>query len=273
MDKGQAIIHFKSSGCGGDVIYQLSGIKAACEKADAKAVIHLVEGVRAHYYDGNTHHGDGYMLNRQMIMMLTPLLKAQPYVHEVCFWKGAPEGTPIVDFDLVRQMDTGMPQHDIKKWFLQLYPYMACDLSQRWLNIWDLDVPYLDEYHEKYKNKIVCSFSSRYRNPFVRYDFLNKVDNDIIFLGLQHEYQEFIKQVPKALYIEVQDFLEMAKIIDSCKLFLGNQSLGLALAEALKAPRLIEMFLNAPNCIPYGENAYEALNQKTLEYFFKELMK
>jgi len=65
----------------------------------------------------------------------------------------------------------------------------------------------------------------------------------------------------------------MAKIIDSGKMFIGNQSLGLALAEALKAPRLIEMFLNAPNCPCYGENAYEAMNQRVLEFYFKELIK
>ena len=78
-------------------------------------------------------------------------------------------------------------------------------------------------------------------------------DQDIIFVGLDSEYQSFKNMYsfePKR--VNVKDALHMAQIINSCRLFIGNQSMAFAIAEQLKVPRILEQYAHAPNVIPQG---------------------
>ena len=67
-------------------------------------------------------------------------------------------------------------------------------------------------------------------------------------------------------------FLELAEIIKSCKLFIGNLSFGYALAEAIKVPRLLESQPDFPLVYPNGENAYDFYFQEHFELLFKKLI-
>ena len=63
--------------------------------------------------------------------------------------------------------------------------------------------------------------------------------------------------MPDLRFKPVTDFLEMAIIVNSCKLFIGNQSFPFALAEAMKVKRLLEVYYKAPNVGVQGKNGSE----------------
>ena len=86
----------------------------------------------------------------------------------------------------------------------------------------------------------------------------------------EHEYfcSTWNMEVP---YLMVDNFLELAESIQSCKFFLGNASSCFQLAEALKVPRLLEICPMIPNVIPVGEKAYDAYHQVHIEYLFSKL--
>ena len=81
------------------------------------------------------------------------------------------------------------------------------------------------------------------------------------------------KMVPQIKFRPVNDFLEMASIISGCRLFVGNQSFPFALAEALKANRLLEVSVVCPDVCVSGENGQQFYFQEHFEYLVKKLYK
>ena len=72
-------------------------------------------------------------------------------------------------------------------------------------------------------------------------------------------------------FYDCKDFLEMAMIIKSSRLFIGNSSLGIDIAEALQIPRLLEACPYFPARQVHGKNAYDFYYQIHFEKFFKIL--
>ena len=68
-----------------------------------------------------------------------------------------------------------------------------------------------------------------------------------------------------------KDLLEMAQIIKSSKFFLGNMSVGYALSETLKVPRLLEGCPETPYVQPVGNNGFDFFFQPHFEKLFKYL--
>ena len=63
------------------------------------------------------------------------------------------------------------------------------------------------------------------------------------------------------------DFLETAQIIKGSKLFIGNQSVCFSIAEAMKHPRILEVFHKNSNCMPSGADGYVHLDNNLLETY------
>ena len=72
-------------------------------------------------------------------------------------------------------------------------------------------------------------------------------------------------------YLVVNDFLEMASHINSCKLFVGNQSFPFSIAEGLKVNRVLELCTWCPNVIVAGGNARDFYYQDHFEKNVAEL--
>ena len=64
----------------------------------------------------------------------------------------------------------------------------------------------------------------------------------------------------------------MATIINSCRLFIGNQSFPFSVAEGLKANRLLEVYPKAPNVIVEGAGANDFIYQPQFEYAVERLL-
>ena len=104
----------------------------------------------------------------------------------------------------------------------------------------------------------------------ISYAFLNKFENSL-FVGLKSEYDNLKTVITNLEHFECKDFLELASIVKSSKVFIGNLSFGYALAESIKVKRLLESGANFPLVYPNGENAYDFYFQKHFEELFLKL--
>lgn len=257
------MLKFKHSGNTGDVIASLAAVKNLCEQADTRAIIYLWLDRPAFYYTGAIHpvqtDGQMVMLNERMFDMIKPLLMSQAYVSDVIAWKGEKVD---VDLDQIRDKYVGLPYGAIQRWYFYAFPNAACDLNDPWINFSDREKPD-NEF-------IIVNRTERYTNPNINYFFLRNYNCK--FAGTEKERQIFNKTFD--LNIEPlgnNDFRELAIQMKRCKFFIGNQSSCWNLAEAMKVPRVLEVCGFAPNCIPYGKNAYDFYHQIGLEYYVEKL--
>ena len=185
-----------------------------------------------------------------------PLLKKQKYIDKVDIFKNEKID---VNLNLFREMPINFNIDSIR-WYFHITGIHS-----------KMDEPYLENIgNHQLKNKIVIIRSKRRRNYLINYNFLKNY-NDLLFLGLEDEYEELKKDIPNLEFFDCKDFLEMAEIINSCKLFIGNLSFGFTLAEGLKKPRLLESGPDFPLVYPNGQDAYDFYFQKHFENNFKKI--
>jgi hypothetical protein len=162
---------------------------------------------------------------------------------------------------------------------------MVCDLGEPWvtrLYNWD-NVPEdlsgeewksIEGTYAQFKNNIIISHTERYINPYITYNFLKDYTGKLIFVGTKKEHQLFCDQNKLQFeYLDVPDFLYLARAINACKFFIGNASFCWHLADSMKVPRILEYCSQFPNSAPTGKNGYQFLTQQALEYYFNKLLK
>jgi hypothetical protein len=241
----------------GDLIYAMPGIKQVCEVYKGHGVIYIHLDQQWNTTDGKVRVG----MTKRDYDNIRPLLMAQPYIYDVQPWV---DQKFAVDLDLPYKVDVNIPYGYIPRWFSHCFPDMASDLGEKWLETHKSDM---------YRNTVVINRTSRYTNPIINYKFLKPYQNDIVFVGHIDEYLKFCKENDlDVLRFEAADLFDVAFIINSCKFFIGNQSLCFAIAEGLKVPRVLEASATLPNVIPHGKNGFDFLHQKNLEYYFFKLM-
>lgn len=122
----------------------------------------------------------------------------------------------------------------------------------------DLTPKYFDvEPHVEFaaRRPIVVNRSTRYHGKAMNWDYLLHDFTDIIFVGFKDEYDVFYNQTGvKCDFYQVRNMLDMARLIKASSAFVGNQSLGFALAEALKVNRIQELCTWVPNVVPQSWN-------------------
>jgi hypothetical protein len=254
---------FKISVYAGDVIYCLPGIKHVCEKADTTAEIYLwLDREWGDSVQGQKHP---YGLNEYVLNMIRPLLETQPYIHSVSRFEGQEVKVDLDEFRTNRV--TSMPYGSITRWPMQIWPDMQCDLAPAWLSV---DQLFLDD--PQALNKIIINRSARWNNTMMHYWFLRDYKEGLIFAGLPEEHEKFCKDWELDIpLLKVDNFLQLAVAMKSCRFFIGNQSMCFAIAEAMKIPRILEVCPYAPNVIPCGRDGYDALHQFAMEWLVKDL--
>jgi len=260
-------IRYKTSSPCGDLISYLAGIKKMYSDTGKKALIYQRLDMVGAGYNGSIHpfnseDGEPVCFTRYMFDMVRRLLITQDYVEDYIVYDGQE-----VDFDMDKtrlETFTNQPLGSLNRWPFYVFPQMATDLSK----------PYISVPQETaYKDKVIINFTQRYRNHFLNYFFLKNHKDNLIFAGTQKERDLFCKQWDLDIpLLQIDDFYDYAKVINGCKFFMGNQSMGFQIAEAIKAPRLLEIFQLMPNVIPIGENAFDAYHQVPMEYFFSKLL-
>jgi len=258
---------FKLSVFSGDAVYLLSAIRHVCLQAKTKAEIYLwLNRPWADSVEGQKHP---YGINEYALTMMKPLMESQNYI--ACFqeWKGE---DIKVDLDEIRTKTfSTMPQGSIMRWAGQIWPDMQPDSSKAWIDVVDATWDHYVDIKTNVEGSILINRTGRWRNDMINYWFLREYQEKLLFVGLQEEHEAFCKEWElKIPLLKVNNFLELAIAIRSCRYFIGNQSLCFALAEAMKVPRLLEVCRYAPNVIPSGAHGYDFLHQFALEWFVKD---
>ena len=232
-------LSFLHSGHIGDIINVLPVIKELSKTHKCNLYIGVNKPIEVKY----SHNAAGSVyINEKLFNMLHPLLKSQQFINKVEMFK---KQDIDINFDIIRELPINLLFDNLR------YSFQIAGIQP------DIEEPYLSvQQHEKITNKIVIQRSFRYRNQFINYKFLENYDN-IFFIGTKDEHEDLKKEIKNLQFYDCKDFLEMAMIIKSSQLIIGNQSLGITIAEALKTPRLLEACPNFPAHQIHGKNAYD----------------
>lgn len=252
-------IIFHSSLLLGDLIYALPGIKQVCRRYNRNALIYLGLNTKwpmADVIDRN----NGITLTQQSLDMIYPLLINQDYIEDVRPHNNEPFA---VNLDKIMEAPINLPYGYLPRWFFYVFPEMSCDLTVPWLDVGE---------YRPLDDMIIINRTSRYHNPNISYKFLQQYSKNIVFIGLEDEHKAFCDEFFEVTPLKIDDYLDMAIAISSCRLFIGNQSFCFAIAEALKVPRILELYSPLPNVIPHGERAFDFYGQGAFEYYVKEMM-
>lgn len=259
-------ITYKTSSPSGDLISFLAGIQQMHKETGKKGIVYQrLNMVGVGYADAihpySNQEGEPVAMTKEVFDMLVPLLRSQDYIEDYRIYNGEQID---MDFDLIRlERYTGQPNTSLARWYSYVFPQMSSDLSK----------PHLKIYGKKPNGKVVINFTQRYRNHIICYNFLREYQDKIIFAGIKKERDLFCEQwgldIP---LLQVNDFLELARIINNSLFFLGNASMCFQIAEALKVPRILETFPRMPNVIPTGENAFDYYGQSEVEFYFRKLI-
>ena len=249
-------LNLTHSGNAGDIIYALPTIKKIYELTGANINLYLRLGKPANLPNYNIHPLGNVMLNKTMADMLLPLIQSQHFIHKCELYS---DQEIDIDLDYFRAGVIPM-QGNIARWCSYITG-VSPDLSNNWLEI---------KPDDKFSDKIVIARSGRYQNSAINYSFLIQYPN-VVFIGIESEYKDIRNCIPEITWVQVTDFLQMARMISGCKFFIGNQSFPYSIAEALKVPRILEVSFEVINVVPEGKNGFDFFFQEHFEWLVENL--
>ena len=251
--KNQKKLTFLHSGHLGDLIYALPVIKELAKDHDCHFYIQANKIMPVEYFK---HPSGSVFIDDRMLNLFLPLMKKQKFIHKAEKYN---HQEIDINFDLFRELPVNI-HFNSPRWYFHIAGIQV-----------DLTDPYMDvEPHEKVKNKIVIHRTFRHRNQFINYKFLENY-KDLVFVGTKDEYEDLKRDVKNLEIYDCKDYLDMARVIKSCKFFIGNQSVAYPMAEALKVPRILEAEPNFPVVQPIGKNAFDFYYQPHFEKWCKYL--
>ena len=251
----QEEISFLHSGHLGDVINALPVLKQLSKKSKCNLYLQVGKNLERDAINYK-HKGDKIYMTERMVDMVLPLLKNQDYISKVEIFDNQKID---IDLNLFRKMPMNFNLDEVR-WYFHLTG-VHVDLSKQYL--------FANE-HQLIKKKIVIMRSTRRKNTFINYKFLRNF-KDVLFLGLQEEYEDLKKEIPNLEYYDCKNFLEAAEIIKSSKFFIGHSSFGFTIAEGLKVPRIMESYPDFPVIYPNGGLGYDFYFQKHFEKICERL--
>ena len=253
--KSKDTISFLHYGHLGDIINSLPVIKEISKEKKCILYIQIEKKIPSHVASKDHPFGEVY-LKEKPVKKLLPLLQSQKFLSKTEIFKGQEID---IDLNFFRELPINFNIDSIR-WYFHLTG-KSPELSESYLQV---------PNHNKFQNYIVVMRSLRRQNQFIDYSFLSNYKN-IVFVGLQEEFEKLKGQINNLEYFDSKDFLELASIIKNSKMFIGNLSFGYALAEAIKVPRLLESGPNFPLVYPNGSNAYDFYFQPHFEELVKTL--
>ncbi len=224
------------SGNAGDILYSLPSIRALGVRHVILNVFRSFDPLRK--------------LTREAADALVPLLMAQDYIDRVTVVQaGVPlEGIDSTCINVDYVLDR-FRHHDIDRNHL-MYAHaraMGVDI--------DPNIPFLSVSPCAEEPGVVICLTPRYRGlseEFIR-DVARYFEH-ITLVAIPEEWQTISGLAGEVR--KCKDFLEMARLIQSARLFIGNPSLASAIAEGLKVPRIIDLPLSLANAFPIGPRGY-----------------
>lgn len=230
---------FRHSGNLGDIIFSLPTIIAL--------------GGGKLYLSNTTPGVETRKFTDTMLAQMRELLSTQSYLTSVEKWNGED-----IDYDLDKFRKIFACYDHIARWHLKAFDAQF-DLTKAWL----------ENIKPARTKEIVINDTLRDDDMPLNWDALRGLEDRCVFIGLEHEYKGWTEGSKLDVkWHPTKTIMEFAQIIRGAKLFIGNQSFGFALAEAMKIPRILEMHRHCPSCMPLSENARIVLTEKILKHPF-----
>jgi hypothetical protein len=252
--KTQKKLNFLHSGHAADIVNLLPVIKELSSDHECNLIININKPLKYYY----KHPAQGVFINEKIFSMLKPLLDNQDYLNSVQVFSNQPID---IRLDMYRDMPINQLFDNIT--YASIATGIQPNYSQPFLKVQD---------HSELTNKIILQRTFRYRNDFIKYDFLNDY-KDLFFVGTKDEFLDLKKEIKSLNFYNCKSFLDMASIIKSSKFVIANSSIAFPIAEGLNKPRLLESCPYFPAAQPHGSNAYNFYFQPHFESLFNKLMK
>jgi hypothetical protein len=164
----------------------------------------------------------------ERVKMFSRLLESQEYIRTVKFHNGRE-----VEFNL-------------DEFRARFNDYAQCEtLVQMHCRKWDvpehvLDIPWIEVVPVK-EAEVVVNLTTRWRNvDFPWKQVYSKYKDVMAFVGSQEEHAQFETHYGLVRHSKTKDLYDVASIIAGSKLFIGNQSMPLAIAHAMQHPTVCE---------------------------------
>lgn len=256
----------------GDIVYSLPTVKAL--------------GGGIFYVDHFTRYWHKEPLGKKSALMMVELLETQEYIVEAGLYDGQP-----VTHDLDKFRDTAVRNighhfvngfmNDISNTFFgglfnDMHNKIFNDVNMHLpLSHWramgqqgrlDLSKPWLTGIEKKEAAPIVVCKTPRYSGK-LDWMALQEYEDRCVFIGLETEWQAFRRSFFDIKFYQVKNLLEFAMVVAGAKLYVGNQSFGLALADGMMMPRVAQLWELNPNRLPPADNYQETLTRSFVEKY------
>jgi len=200
-------------------------------------------------------------LKKDSFLKLKELIEMQPYINNFSILDSNDIDDTYINLNKFRDFPrrTIETQHLIQTHIDSVNKYYNYNLPEYNHKSW-LFVPKTKWKHDY----IVIQRSDRYHNGSFNYTDHIESGLKIIFCGTSSEYTKF-KNTYTSLDVEhviPKDFLEFAILIRNSKYYIGNQSLGSSIAQALSHPQIQETHRKESNCKPAQRLLYGSIKSK-----------
>lgn len=186
----------------------------------------------------------------ERMYVIQSLLESQPYIKEMIQLDGHEVHWNASEFRQYHAKDHSLSySHWLHYKGQKSLPKVELDLQQPWLGGIKPD--------PRSKGKVAIHRTGRYQNQFFRWkSVMDRYSDVAFFMGTVDEHKRFTEEFGRIEYIQTRDLLEMAQLIAGSEMFMGNQSVGLAIAEGLKHPRVAEICPWQPDVMIGGGQVY-----------------
>jgi len=186
-------------------------------------------------------------MSKETLEFLRPLLENQPYIRKVQIHLSE---TIKYDFTEFRKSKKG---RNLAEWQAD-YIGSRIDVKRPWLTV------------PSNLGLSIINRSMRYRNPIWDEIWPLMLANrkNAVFVGLEEEHQDFVSRYGPIHHEKVENALQLAVLIASAPIFIGNQSFPYSIAEAVKTNRIQESYPDNPDCIFEKENSKYILKYSDL---------
>jgi hypothetical protein len=204
-------------------------------------------------------------MTRTRADFILPLLRAQSYVTEAMFQE-QPEGITHDYADLRITTYKRDDRDSLSDWAARHagIPEGALDTSP-WLKA----DPIAD-----YAGKVIVNKTKRYQNtqfPWMR--ILQRNKGQVVFIGTRDEHHGLLTAAGGGLrWAKTETAMDMAKVIASGRVFVGNQSFALWLALGLGVPCVASCWQASPDVRIPRKNVQYIFGPKQNPEFFKQLI-
>lgn len=242
----------------GDVLYSLYYATRFTHGEPFDYVLQF--GVRDYFDPSQRPH----LMEESDAKFLKPLLEAQPYINNVIITDSTRYPGEVVVLDSFRRDMRRVLGREIRTWYYGLREHIQTGEFNR-------PVLTVNEPPERMDMIAVC-FTPRYRQTF-NLSPLKKYRDQIIFVGLPEEHENFCHDWFNVYHYPVYDALDLLELVASCRGFLGNVSGTFAIMECAKIPRILCLEPRGGNVRPRGGFCREASTTEQLELYLNQLWK